>query len=493
MLSVLSAALLYAETNDWTDIYKGKMIRFIRLEYSGKDWDDGMDAKSGADINFLQRFGKMTGAKVAKTGDSHPISALKRYPRDAAPPLLYITGSESMGRIGKYDVDILRDYLTGGGTLFADCAGPRWHGRFLHLTMRLFPDSRLRRIAHDDPLFQQPFTFPNGAPPLWHHGGYHVQGVRHEGRWAIIYHPGDINDAWKTGHSGINAELAKKAFQFGANVVHYAWKHAPGPRRDFVPRKLDVSDVTPPKLKEWLASVEAKHTTMALPDGTFSLIVKGGPKMRDFSPLAGIPVQALTIHRAPAADLSPLATLPLDTLNLGSCPMVKDLTPLRNTEIRSLRLSDLPRADLTSLAGMRLDSLHLAQMRAEAVTMAARVKTRSLGLSAMPAESLARLRGMNITELSISDMALRNLTPIQGLPLKKLSLVHVRVNDFSAFARMRLESIRIYPPSRVAEAARVLQNMKSLKQINFLPAAEFWKRHDAARAPKSKPRERGGG
>jgi hypothetical protein len=68
-----------------------------------------------------------------------------------------------------------------------------------------------------------PYTFANGAPPLWHHGGMRALGIKHKGRWVVFYHPGDINDAWKTGHSGISPELARGAFQMGINIIYYAF------------------------------------------------------------------------------------------------------------------------------------------------------------------------------------------------------------------------------------------------------------------------------
>ena len=58
------------------------------------------------------------------------------------------------------------------------------------------------RFANDDIIYRQPFVFPNGAPRLWHHSGNRALGLKHNGRWVVFYHQGDIYDAWKTGHSG---------------------------------------------------------------------------------------------------------------------------------------------------------------------------------------------------------------------------------------------------------------------------------------------------
>ncbi len=207
----------------WPDGMKGAQVRFIRLQYDGAGWDDGMDAVSRADMNFLDAFRKFTGFPVAERSESHPIGLLSKYPKGMAPPFVYITGDGGDIRVSERDVTVLREYLMKGGMLFADCGSPRWDAPFRSLAQRLFPGESLTTIADDDPIFQSPFPFENGAPPLWHHGGSHAQGVKYKGRWVIFYHPGDINDAWKTGRSGMDAKLAAGAIEMGVNIVYYSF------------------------------------------------------------------------------------------------------------------------------------------------------------------------------------------------------------------------------------------------------------------------------
>jgi hypothetical protein len=205
----------------WPEGMKNGVVRFIRLEYNGAGWDDGMSATDRADINFLQEFKKLTGFKVASKGESHPVRLLKKYDKGFAPPFVYFTGD---GNISMSDSDVatLREYLLDGGMLFADCGSPSWDRAFRSFAPRLGL-GELRNIADDDPLFQMPYTFADGAPPLWHHGGMRALGIKHKGRWVVFYHPGDVNDAWKTGHSGMNPELARGAIQMGVNIVYYAF------------------------------------------------------------------------------------------------------------------------------------------------------------------------------------------------------------------------------------------------------------------------------
>jgi hypothetical protein len=199
-------------------------IRFIRLKYDGEEWDDGMDTASRADLNFLEEFQRLTGLKTARYSEAHAVRLLAKYEKGFAPPFVYMTG-EGRIHVSSRDLKVLRDYCLDGGMLLADCGSPRWDYSFRSFIRAVFPDKDLLVIADDDPIFQRPFQFANGAPPLWHHGGKRALGIKHKNRWCVFYHPGDINDAWKTGHSGMEPRMAKGAFQMGVNIIYYAFTH----------------------------------------------------------------------------------------------------------------------------------------------------------------------------------------------------------------------------------------------------------------------------
>lgn len=208
----------------WPDGMENALVRFIRLEYNGQGWDDGLDSATRADLNFLDEFHKLTGFKVSRKPEFHPVRLLSKYRKGFAPPFVYMTGQGSIS-MSQGDIQTLRNYLLGGGLLFADAGSRKFHESFRSLASQLFPNQPLRVIADDDPLFQFPFSFPNGAPPLWHHGGNRALGIKQGDRWVLFYHPGDVNDAWKTGHSGLDPDLAQGAFQLGINIVYYAFTH----------------------------------------------------------------------------------------------------------------------------------------------------------------------------------------------------------------------------------------------------------------------------
>jgi len=208
----------------WPDGMADGVVRFIRLEYNGPGWDNAMGPGEDSDLNFLRTFGRLTGLRVSNRNESHGVRTLSRYAKGYAPPFVFMTGHAHI-RLTATELQTLREYLDGGGMLFASAGSPRWHREFQNLIRQLYPDDRLRVIADDDPLFRQPYFFPNGAPPLWHHGGRRSLGIRRDGRWTVFYHPGDIQDAWRTGHSGLSPQLAQQAAQLGVNVIYYAFTH----------------------------------------------------------------------------------------------------------------------------------------------------------------------------------------------------------------------------------------------------------------------------
>jgi hypothetical protein len=208
----------------WPEGMDDYKIRFIRLEHGGAGWDDGMDA-SGADINFLRAFAKSTGFKnIAPKGEKHSIALLAKYPKDGFPPFVYLTGNRGMGSVSSSDSKILREYCLKGGMLIADAGSPEFHRSFTHFIQQVFPDKPLLDIADDDMLYQLPYGFPNGAPAFWHHGGRRALGMKHENRWMVFYHPGDMNDAWKSpGFTDVTPDMRDAAMQLGINLVYYAF------------------------------------------------------------------------------------------------------------------------------------------------------------------------------------------------------------------------------------------------------------------------------
>jgi hypothetical protein len=178
--------------------------------------------KSG-DYNLLIRFNQLTGLPIASETEAREIDRLARFPKKRAPPFVFITGSGGL-RISNSEARILRNYCeVEGGMLFIDCGGGHFGRSVRQMLAKVFPGKSLVDIPNDDPIYQQPFLFPDGAPRFWHHDGNRALAIRHEGRIVAFYHPGDIKDAWKDGHSGVDPVVADQAYKLGVNVIYYAF------------------------------------------------------------------------------------------------------------------------------------------------------------------------------------------------------------------------------------------------------------------------------
>ena len=205
----------------WPNGMENAKVRFIRLEYRGGDWDQDMGV--GADYNLLIQFHKLTSFKIADNTEHLAIPRLRRFPRHRGPPFVFITGSGNIS-VTRKEVMTLRWYcMEEGGMVFADNGGGTFNSSFRSLMRRAFPELEWVDIASDDILFSQPYVFPGGAPPLWHHSGNRAMGLKYNGRWICFYHQGDLNDAWKTGHSGASEGHAMQAYRLGVNIINYAF------------------------------------------------------------------------------------------------------------------------------------------------------------------------------------------------------------------------------------------------------------------------------
>jgi hypothetical protein len=205
----------------WPNGMENAKVRFIRLRYAGGDWDQQMG--KGSDYNFLLKFHEETKFKIASNTEAIRIVDLKFFPKHRAPPFVYLTGKGNIS-VSAAEIKTLRWYLLEeGGMIFADNGGKDFHGAFQRLMRRVLPEKQWIDISNDDILYRQPYTFSHGAPPLWHHSGNRAMGLKHNGRWVVFYHQGDINDAWQDGGNGISKSIRKAAFRMGINVVNYSF------------------------------------------------------------------------------------------------------------------------------------------------------------------------------------------------------------------------------------------------------------------------------
>ena len=211
-------------------------VRFIRLEYQGGDWDQEMGI--GSDVNMLIEYGIRTKQKVSDKTESRPIAALKLFPAEKCPPMVYITGQKNI-QLSASEVKILREYLLDKhGMLFIDNGGsPHFHNQVIAMMKNILPQVRPAAIPLDDVIHRIPYQIPF-LPYVAPHGGKEALGWRVDGRLICYYHPGDIADAWADDHAGVSPEIWEACYQLGTNVIFYAhseyskWLTSRGPTKE---------------------------------------------------------------------------------------------------------------------------------------------------------------------------------------------------------------------------------------------------------------------
>ena len=138
------------------------------------------------------------------------------------------------------EIDRLRAYLDRGRLLFADacCGSKPFDESFRVFAAKLYPDAKLERIPVDDELFngqighvlervRRRVAGANGRDGNVINGEPFLEGIRVNGRWAVIYSKHDISCALERQSTVACAGyLSDDAVKIGVNVVLYSTQHA---------------------------------------------------------------------------------------------------------------------------------------------------------------------------------------------------------------------------------------------------------------------------
>ena len=212
----------------------------------------------------------------------------------------------------------------------------------------------------------------------------------------------------------------------------------------------------------------------------------GGCQVRDLTPLQGMPLTWLNLRGCQVRDLTPLQGMPLTTLDLHNCAQLSDLTPLQGMALTTLILEGSGQVrDLTPLKGMPLTLLDLYQCgQVRDLTPLVGMPLTSLNVGASQVRDLTPLKDMKLTMLDLEGCGqVRDLTPLTGMPLKDVRLHLSSVTDLTPLHGMALQEIRL-TPKNITKGMDILRQMKSINTIGIRtadkwPPVEFWKKHDA--------------
>lgn len=142
-------------------------------------------------------------------------------------PFVHMTGHGNVV-FSNNDIQNLQNYLNSGGFLHIDDN----YGMDEYIRKeikKLFPNTALVEIPKTHPIFQTPYSFPNGLPKIHEHNNKQPQayGIFIENRLALLYtFECDLGDGWENQevhNDPIN--VREKALKMGANILNYVFSN----------------------------------------------------------------------------------------------------------------------------------------------------------------------------------------------------------------------------------------------------------------------------
>lgn len=138
-------------------------------------------------------------------------------------PVLFLSGSQPLALTSEQRQN-LKEFLVQGGFLFAEasCGGALFDRSFRQLMAELFPDSQLRLLPPEHPVwYAEERVDANYLKPLY--------GLDACCRTSVVYCPQDLSCYWELGQQARRSEWpdevqaeVEAALRIGANVVTYA-------------------------------------------------------------------------------------------------------------------------------------------------------------------------------------------------------------------------------------------------------------------------------
>ena len=142
-------------------------------------------------------------------------------------PFVHMTGHGNVV-FSNNDIQNLQNYLNSGGFLHIDDN----YGMDEYIRKeikKLFQNTALVEIPKTHPIFQTPYSFPNGLPKIHEHDNKQPQayGIFIENRLALLYtFECDLGDGWENQevhNDPIN--VREKALKMGANILNYVFSN----------------------------------------------------------------------------------------------------------------------------------------------------------------------------------------------------------------------------------------------------------------------------
>jgi hypothetical protein len=192
-------------------------FRIGRAKYAGGgDWYND----PSAEVNLLEFAKRQARLDVDPSYTAVEIGSEQVF----SFPFLFLTGHGNI-TFSERDVRNLRTYLQNGGFLFAD-DDYGMDRSFRREMKKVFPELDFVELPFSHPLYQTPFSFPNGPPKTHAHDenaprGY---GLFSEGRMVVYYaFESNPSDGWADPDvHGDPPAKREEALRFGTNILVWA-------------------------------------------------------------------------------------------------------------------------------------------------------------------------------------------------------------------------------------------------------------------------------
>ncbi|MDA0658736.1 MAG: DUF4159 domain-containing protein [Planctomycetota bacterium] len=174
-------------------------------------------------------------------------------------PVLFLCGRDGL-QLTSAQKQNLRNYVVGGGFVFANacCGGKGFDKDFRQLMQELFPETRLRFLESDHPIWYAEQTVPdNQIRPLY--------GLDACCRTGVVYCPEDLSCLWQLGNQRLLDDLPADAREkvlgglaMGTNVLAYATNRQLRDKLDRINVPNPKSDV--PTIPDALRVAQLRHS-----------------------------------------------------------------------------------------------------------------------------------------------------------------------------------------------------------------------------------------
>jgi Domain of unknown function (DUF4159) len=129
-------------------------------------------------------------------------------------PIAYFNGHRAP-TFTQAEEDMLKEYIDQGGFIFTEaCCGRKEFDRgFRELLVRLFPDTPLKPLPPEHPIWRSHFLVKPGDP-------FELEGIDRGCKTVVVYSPQDLSCLWESNQTG--TPRGQPAFRLGANIIAYA-------------------------------------------------------------------------------------------------------------------------------------------------------------------------------------------------------------------------------------------------------------------------------